>query len=305
MLDDDETSSEVDFDIDNVDFSDFTSSQGQEEQSAPAVQEEPTGGNPAWNPYLEKVPAGMHSLVKPAFEAWDQDVQRRFQEINEQWGPYKKFRDEKVDPEYLDRARSFADKLQNDPVSVYQTLHQFFQQDQRYQAQLVQLGLMPDPNANAQQKPGNDDGELDADDPFAKIKELEEKLNNFQRSQFEALEQQQFEQQYNETYQNTVNEIETDFQAIETKTGPLPQMVKAEIVKQAKMMGLERGDYVSVIEAAPHVFAFMKQARAGMKSAPRPVGSGSVPQSQSFDPATADDNTRMSVIKDIVKRYQE
>lgn len=301
----------LDFNLEEIDFSAFQDdSQGPATSTdAAPVQDAVTpenSGNPAWNEYLEKIPAGMHTLVKPAFEAWDQNVQRRFQEINQQWEPYKRFRDEQVDPEFLMQARSFAEKLQQDPVSVYASLHQFFQQSPQHMQQLVQMGLIPDPNAQAPQPKQQEDGEVEADDPFDKIRSLEKKLEDFQRQQLEALENQQLEQQFNETYENTVQAIDQDFSKIEQKLGlALPGTVKAEMVKHAQYLGQKEQRYVSVIEAAPHVLDFMRKARAGVKSAPRPVGSGSIPQSPTFDPVNATTEDRIAYARSIAEQNRD
>lgn len=292
------------FDTSDLDFSGFTAEaepQGQEEtpvQEAPAQET----GNPAWNEYLENIPAGMHSLVTPAFQAWDRKVQERFQEIGQQWEPFKKFRDQNIDPEYLERAHSVAQQLQNDPVGVYASLHQFFQQSPQYQQQLIERGLAPAPVQEAADK--QQEG-LEVQDPSDEVAALRQELEQFKQQQFEALQQQQLHEEYQQTYNETLNTIKADFATIEQRTGTLPESVKAEIIKEAQFLGQQTGKPVSVIEAASNVFRFMQQARSGVKSAPRPVGSGSVPQSPSFDPVTADADSRLEYVKGLVARMQD
>lgn len=298
---------DLEFNADDLDFSAFEApteavTQDQTEQVTP--EEVGTGINPAWNPYLKDVPEGLHDMVTPAFKAWDEGVQKRFQEINDQWAPFQRFRDAKIEPDYIERSIGLAQQLQQDPVGVYQALNQFFQQSPQHLQRAIELGLIPNPNAA--QAPEASSGELSPEDPMEKIAKLEQQLQDFQKQQLETFQRQQEEVKFNETYQATVNQIEQDFSQIEqTLKRELPGPVKAEIIKHAQFMGQQQGRFVSVIEAAPHVFQFMQQARAGIRKAPNPVGSGTIPQPPNVDPATASKEDRINMADAIFDRISQ
>lgn len=286
---------------DDIDFSGFEaqgdSVQAEETSTVEAEADSQTPGvNPAWNEYLKDVPESLRPLVTPAFESWDKGVQEQFVRLKSQFEPFKRFQEREIDPEYLDRAYDVAQRLQNDPVAIYQSLHQYFQQSPQHLQQLQQLGLLPTPPEEKAAPNGN----LEPEDPIAA---LQQEIEQLKYERLQELQEAQVAQEFNQEYERTVTAIETDFNAIEAKTGNLPANVKAEIIKQAQVMGQQQQRYVSVVEAAPHVFRFIQQARAGMKSAPRPVGSGSVPQSSSFDPTTASDDERAARIAQIVQQH--
>lgn len=98
------------------------------EMPEPVAQEtesvEPVGGNPAWKPFLDVLPTAFHSQVEPVLRDWDAGVNRKFQEIHDQYAPYKQFKDQGIDPETLMYGQQLMDLLDSDPQKLYEALSQ-------------------------------------------------------------------------------------------------------------------------------------------------------------------------------------
>lgn len=95
--------------------------------SAPEVTPEETGGdNPAWNSLLEKLPSSLHELVKPDLKEWDSGVTKKFQEIHDQYAPYKSFAEQKIEAEELQQAYQLFQALQADPEAVYKRMAEYY-----------------------------------------------------------------------------------------------------------------------------------------------------------------------------------
>lgn len=79
-----------------------------------------------WDKILEKIPTALHDVVKPALLEWDQGVNQRFQELAEEWKPFKEFKDNKVDPQYLKNALGFAQAFESDPTGVLKNANETY-----------------------------------------------------------------------------------------------------------------------------------------------------------------------------------
>lgn len=228
--------------------------------------------NPKWEPFLKTIPEPFHPDVKKYLAERDRDVNSRFQEIHQQYAPYKQFQDQGVDPGTLMGAYQMAQQMRSNPVA-------FFEQ---YKNALMQQGYLPQEAANIaadaanqaqQQSPSGEQ-----DDPYlAEIQSLKESLEERDQRLAEFFEEQQqaeLEQQY---LQEESQRIEDDFATIEQRVGKLSGPIKAQILEKAMVMGQQFGRPVSVPEAAQAVFAFIQQARSSGRPAPStiPRGGGS------------------------------
>lgn len=79
-----------------------------------------------WDSILSKIPTALHDVVKPALLEWDQGVNKRFQELAEEWKPFKEFKENKVDPTYIKNAVSFAQAFESDPTGVLKNANETY-----------------------------------------------------------------------------------------------------------------------------------------------------------------------------------
>lgn len=85
------------------------------------------GVNPAWNEFFEAIPEDFREDVQPAItpilEKWDQGVQKRF----EQYKPYERYANEKIDPNVLDYGLNLMESLNSNEgaMQVYEQLSNY------------------------------------------------------------------------------------------------------------------------------------------------------------------------------------
>jgi hypothetical protein len=91
------------------------------------------------NPFLAKIPQGDREVVAKYIKDWDSGVTKRFQQIHEQYRPYKELG---ADPEALQGAWAIQQMINEDPQRVYDLLGQVLGQGQgQQQAQEAQPQL--------------------------------------------------------------------------------------------------------------------------------------------------------------------
>lgn len=91
-----------------------------------------SGSNPAWNEFLDAIPADYHEAVTPVLKKWDSGVNERFQKIHNEYADYKPFKENGYTSEQLDFAIGLAKALQEQPDEVWKALgeyHGYFDAD--------------------------------------------------------------------------------------------------------------------------------------------------------------------------------
>jgi hypothetical protein len=82
------------------------------------------------NDFLSRVPEADREIVGKYVRDWDAGVTRRFQDIHQQYEPYKQL----GDYESLTQYKAVYEYLRNNPEQVYKTLQETFGQQQQQQA---------------------------------------------------------------------------------------------------------------------------------------------------------------------------
>lgn len=76
---------------------------------------ESQGLNPAWQPFLDKLPEELHSIVIPELQSWDKTMQDKVQGLQEQYAPYKPLVENDIDYDVIQQSLLIANHLQTDP----------------------------------------------------------------------------------------------------------------------------------------------------------------------------------------------
>lgn len=114
-------------------------------ESQPPIANEGNSGNPAWQPFLDVLPSSLYPTVTPILQEWDRGVQSRFQEIHQQYEPYKAYQDlidNEVEPEAIQYALGIFEQLNDNPRAIYDALVQTFGEEWGLNQQ------QPDPSLN-------------------------------------------------------------------------------------------------------------------------------------------------------------
>jgi len=88
--------------------------------------QENSGGNPAWQPFLDALPSSLHSQVTPILSEWDKGVQQRFESIHEEYAPYKQYKEQGVDPETIGYALNLVNALNENPEQVWKSMGEYY-----------------------------------------------------------------------------------------------------------------------------------------------------------------------------------
>lgn len=240
------------------------------QNQAPSSEDQPnaSGDNPKWAPLLEKIPSPFHGELKGYLSERDRDVNSRFEEIHQQYAPYKTFREQNIDPNMLMGSYQVAQQMRQNPVAFYNQFKEALMQQgllEREAAQVAQQQVQ-----NAQQP--NAEGE---DDPYlSQIAELKESIQQRDQQLAQFFQAQQEEQMQARMVEEETTRIENDFQAIEQRVGTLSGHLRSQIIEKAMIMGQQQGRYVSIPEAAQEVFAFIQAARSTARPAPNTIPAG-------------------------------
>lgn len=190
----------------------------QEEQVSSEETQAPTenpGGNPAWAPILEALPESLHGIITPKLKEWDQGVTKRFQDIHNQYAPFKPFLEQKVDPQRLQVGMQVLDVLDRDPVSFYRNMEQ----------QLRSAGLIEEAKAAAEAAEDAEEEQQEKETVDPRIKKIEEQQQQFMQN----LEQARLQQEQQRAQQETDAAVDRELAELQQKYGPLDEPMQREL----------------------------------------------------------------------------
>lgn len=168
-------------------------------EEPPVVQPEVTpptpevSTNPLYAEYLEKIPEGFRPIVEPVFKDWDAGVTRKFQEVHQQYDPWKPVIESGFDPNVAQQSLQLVQALEQQPESVLLALAQ------AYGVELAKPEVAPPVTPD----PTGDEDELDP-----RLKQHEEMLQTM--GQYLVQQQQQAQQaEEDRRLQETLSTLKT------------------------------------------------------------------------------------------------
>lgn len=86
-----------------------------------------TGGNPAWQEFLQEAPPPevYEKYIAPAFTKWDQHVTKRFDQVHQQYDPWKDVIGS-ADPQTAGFAINLLNALNNNPREVVDEINKYY-----------------------------------------------------------------------------------------------------------------------------------------------------------------------------------
>lgn len=154
-------------------------------------------GHPAWDEILNVVPDEFHEMLKPTLKKWDDGVQEKFQQIHQQYDPYKPLVENNIPLDEVQQALYLAHQLNTNPAELVQQAIDHFNLEQFKQAQSQQQQNLNDPD----DPDGSEDFSLDdlEDDPrykalLEKQREIESKITKREQEEQEQEAEQALEQ---------------------------------------------------------------------------------------------------------------
>lgn len=280
---------------DGIDFSNF----GMEAEETPAQPEQ--SGEPAgpadegqypstWDSILGQIPEAFHAAIAPELKKWDQGVSSRFQQIHEQYAPYKQFQEQQISPEDIQAAMGLYQNIGSDPVNFFE----------RYRDALLEQGLIEEAQEVQDAIEGEEDDDYsDESNPvLQELQELRQWRDNFEQ---QFTEQQQAEQTAS-MQQQANQEIDSEFSALEGKYGTLSPAYRREIAEKAWVLQQQTGKPVSLEAAHQELMRFVNRSRAASPGANAPrvaPGGGGLPNRPA--PDYSNESERISAAEDLVR----
>lgn len=239
---------------------------GQDNNQGDQGSEPEVKDNPAWKEVYDLLPSEFHPLIQPKLKSWDDN----FAKVQSQYAPYKPLVERGVPYEAIQTSMDFAQLLNSNPRAVYDELAKRFGFSEQGQQQVEE------------QEPEPKDGEevfepqdLSKNPQFAQLQEAYNKLE--QRIQYEDQQKQAWQAE-----QQAIQEINSEWQAIEAKVGQLPPEVKTEIIRRSVFIADQKGPNAvpSLAEGYNDYAAFVSRVRNTRANASAPSvlpGNGSPP----------------------------
>jgi hypothetical protein len=273
----------LDFDFDVSLAEDQTQSTGEQgteqESSASGIKR-----NPAWNPLFEALPKPFHSLAEPVLQQWDQGVQKKFREYQEQIAPFKPIIDQKLDPNDLVGAYGLVQQMNENPLEFFE----------RFKQLLIQQGLYQEA---AEVQAAQEQAEATEEFRDPRVDELQKQQEAFLQ---QIAAQQQAEAQA-QAQQQMQEKVASEMEFIRSKVGNIPDWLEVEIYDRAALMTQREQRPVSLVEAYQELQSF----RQNILSVPRPgaqaprviPAGGGYPQPQIDRESLKTEDGRLEAIK--------
>lgn len=240
----------------------------QQPQEAPAEG----GHNPRWDGFLKDIPTAYHPMFEKQLSEWDKGVNQRFQEIHQEYSPYKEFKEQQVDPELLRYGLQILDVLENNPQGLYTALQQ-------------NLGLTPE---QAQQV-------VEGQQPPDQNEYADPRVDRLEQGFVAMYEQMQGETQRQVDATEDARLLQ-DFAELHTKYGNFDE---------GRIAGIALLNNVDIEQALQMELSYIDQIRQqprAVAGAPPILGSGNGVPSAAIDPSQMSDKERRDLAVQMLNR---
>lgn len=202
--------------------------------------------NPAWKEVYDLLPSEFHPLIAPKLKGWDDN----FAKVQSQYAPYKPLIEQGVPYDAINTSMEFAKLLNANPRAVYDELGKRFGFSEQGQQQVEEK----EPENEGDPEGVFEPQDLSKNPQFAQLQQKHDELMARIQAEDEAKRQYQEEQA-------AIQEINSEWAQIESKTGALPPQVKAEIIRRAVFIGDQKGTPPNLHEGYNDYAAFVSRVR--------------------------------------------
>lgn len=129
-------------------------------------------GNPAWAPIREALDPITFNKIEPHLKEWEKQAQARVTSANQQFEAYKPILGDRQ-PDFVQKAITYAEQLDADPAAVYQMLGAYLQQ----------TGHLPNAQEAQQALEENEEQEV-VQDP--RVDQIQQGLQQLRQEQLQA-----------------------------------------------------------------------------------------------------------------------
>lgn len=245
-------------------------------QTETAQTETEGGYNPAWEPLRQSLGLQFEA-IKPELAKIDKDFHSHVEKVNGQYAPWKSLAEQGITPDAATQALAVIQQMNQDPVGLYQRLHQFLQDN----------GRLPN-TAEATQiaEEAADDETQYESEADRRIAEMQKRLDDFQRLQ----EQQAQQAQQAELERRADQEVKAEYDAFKAAHPDLSEDDWVEIQKRHYAYAAMGAEHIRSLEdVGKEYFDLVNRIRSAPRPndlAPRlPGAGGAAPAPQTKDPS--------------------
>jgi hypothetical protein len=254
--------------------------------------QQPSGGNPAWNDALNSVPAEFRNGLTGHFQKWDQNFRQQVdaakQEAIKPYAGYQQFIDNRMNPDDLAAGYRILHGINTRPLEIYNQLTEMLRQN----------GMLP-AEVQQQQQPE----ELVEDPRITEMqRQQQEFIQNWQNQQIEAQREAAFNQKAVELEQG----INAEFDRLGQAIGNVPDWLRLELLNRASSLTDAQHRPVGILEA----FQDWQRVQAQVMQARQPAAR-IVPSGGGFPGATPNPDAlktadgRMAAGEEIARRFRQ
>lgn len=248
-------------------------------------QEQPL--NPAWEPVLKDLPEYFHPKAKEHFRSWDDNYRKLESEhksLSEKYKPYEPYLG--VDPQALQYGLGMLQRVQSDPLALYNAL----------QAHVRQLGLLQDQQQNS---PDSQEPEDLGADPRLQEFEKRQQLLDERQQQIDSYIHQQV---YNQQVSGYERDIDSQVKGIVSKYGDksvdVPDLLQRMYVQTQREGNFDaEAAYQEQLETFKRLYASQSQGRPAPNVLPT---NGTIAPSSEVQPEDMNEDQRKAYFKHLL-----
>lgn len=153
------------------------------------------GGNPAWQEFYQAVPQEYHEAVTPLLQKWDQGVNQRFTQVQQEYAPWNNVIQSGNTPDDVTLALNVLQTMVNNPREIYDALNSQY----NFADQTTGQGSNNNQGAGANTSQGQNEPDLQTayDQRFQQVEQNFQRLAQFmldkQQTDVEAQEDAQLD----------------------------------------------------------------------------------------------------------------
>jgi hypothetical protein len=225
---------------------------GLEAPAEPTQQQEPTGGNPAWDSVRSELDEFSFHKIEPHLKEWDRSASERIASVNQQLAPFKSFIDAGTTPEDIAAGLQLAQMANTNPEQLYEAIGSFLERE----------GRMPNKaEVKAEVKANEGEEQQPEAQPAVDPRYDELAAQNQQMMQFLQA------QEYQKAVDQADRELQTEQTGLQTKHPELSAADMQDIIRQAAFVAQTTGTVPSLESVHDGWFT---ELRTRFLSTPRP-----------------------------------
>jgi len=244
--------------------------------------------NPAWEPVLKDLPEYFHPKAKEHFRTWDDNYRKLEAEkssLADKYKPYEQYLE--VDPQTLQYGLGMLQRVQQDPLALYQAL----------QDHVRQLGLLKEEQQNPPDS--QEPTDLGVDPKLQEFEKRQQQLDERQQQIDAYIQQQVYEQQVSGYEKDIDTKVQEIIKKYGDKSVDVPDLLQRMYVQTQRGNGNFDAEaaYQEQLETFKRLYAAQSQGRPAPNVLPT---NGTIAPSSEVKPEDMNEDQRKAYFKHLL-----